>query len=197
MKNDISDIASYFNHLSATVKQLPFEDLEAVAQTLVNAYENERSIFMFGNGGSAALASHFACDLNKGTSNGNEKRFKVMALTDNVPLITAWANDSHYDQVFSQQISNFIQPGDIAFAISGSGNSPNVLNALQTARQARATTIGLTGFFHGGKMKPLCDLCMIVPSDNLQIVEDLHLCATHALFTCVRRKLQRYSAAFA
>jgi D-sedoheptulose 7-phosphate isomerase len=197
MANDITDIGSYFDQLSSTVKQLPFDTIEAVAEALLKAFERDHTIFIFGNGGSAALASHFACDLNKGTVNGSEKRFKVMALTDNVPLITAWANDRSYDQIFSQQISNFIRPGDVALGISGSGNSLNVLNALRSARQAKAITIGLTGFFHGGKMKSLCDLCMVVPSDNLQIVEDLHLCTTHALFTSVRRKLERYSTAFA
>ncbi len=197
MASEITDIESYFDQLSNTVKQLPFDTIEAVAEALLKAFESDHAIFIFGNGGSAALASHFACDLNKGTVNGTDKRFKVMALTDNVPLITAWANDTHYDQVFAQQMANFIRPGDIAFAISGSGNSPNVLNALKTARTAQATTIGLSGFFDGGKMKSLCDLCVVVPSNNLQIVEDLHLCATHALFTCVKRKLHRYSTAYA
>lgn len=197
MAGEITDIASYFDQLSRTIAQLPFNTIEAVAEALLKAFEGERTIFVFGNGGSAALASHFACDLNKGTLNGSDKRFRVMALTDNLPLITAWANDTSYDQIFSQQMSNFIRPGDVAFGISGSGNSANVLNALQTARRAGGSTIGLTGFFKGGKMQPLCDHCMVVPSDNLQIVEDLHLCTAHALFTCVRRKLQRYSAAFA
>ena len=117
-----------------------------MASLLVEAYEQERSIFLFGNGGSAALASHFACDLGKGAANGSKKRFRVMALTDNVPLMTAWANDSKYEDIFAEQLANFARPGDIAFAISGSGNSPNVLLALRSAKAIGSTTVGLGGF---------------------------------------------------
>ena len=159
-----------------------------MANLLVHAYENENSILLFGNGGSAALASHFACDLGKGTVNGSKKRFRVIALTDNVPLMTAWANDAKYEDIFAEQLANFARPGDLAFAISGSGNSPNVLRALRTARDLGSATIGLTGF-SGGKMRALCDACIVVPCDNMQIIEDLHLCVAHSLFTCVCAKL--------
>jgi D-sedoheptulose 7-phosphate isomerase len=155
---------------------------------LLDAYENGRMIYLFGNGGSAALASHFACDLGKGTIDGSKKRFRVLALTDNVPLITAWANDSRYEDIFAEQLANFVRKDDVAFAISGSGNSQNVLNALELAREAGATTIGLVGY-SGGRMKELCDVSMIVPSHNMQIIEDLHLCVAHALFSGVRRRL--------
>lgn len=167
---------------------MPFDDVDRVANLLVGAYEQERSIFLFGNGGSAALASHFACDLGKGTVDGSKKRFRVLALTDNVPLMTAWANDSKYEDIFAEQLANFARPGDIAFAISGSGNSPNVLHALRTARSIGSTTIGLGGFA-GGKMRDLCDACIVIPCDNMQIIEDLHLCVAHSLFTCVRAKI--------
>jgi D-sedoheptulose 7-phosphate isomerase len=161
---------------------------------LMRAYESGRTVFLFGNGGSAALASHFACDLGKGTINGAGQRFRVLALTDNVPLITAWANDAQYEDVFAEQLVNFVRPDDIALAISGSGNSPNVLKALKAARDASAFTIGLTGF-QGGCMRDLCDLCMIVPSDNMQIIEDLHLSVTHAIFTILRSKICERTAA--
>jgi len=167
---------------------MPFDDVDQVANLLVSAYEQERSIFVFGNGGSAALASHFACDLGKGTVNGSKKRFRVLALTDNVPLMTAWANDSKYEDIFAEQLANFARPGDIAFAISGSGNSPNVLHALRTAKNIGSTTVGLGGFA-GGKMRGLCDACIVIPCDNMQIIEDLHLCVAHSLFTCVRAKI--------
>jgi len=160
----------------------------------MRAYETEATIFLFGNGGSAALASHFACDLGKGTVNGIPKRFRVLALTDNVPLMTAWANDSRYDDIFAEQMSNFIRPHDIAFAISGSGNSPNVLTALRTAREAGAFTIGLTGF-QGGQMKAICDLCVVIPSNNMQMIEDLHLCVAHSLFTAVRQRIGKATEA--
>ena len=184
---DICDINAYFDCLSDTVQRLPFAALEEVAKILVRAYDRGNMIYLFGNGGSAALASHFACDLGKGTVNGSGKRFRVLALTDNVPLMTAWANDSRYEDIFAEQLSNLVCENDVAFAISGSGNSPNVLRALRVAREARAITIGLGGF-RGGRMKDLCDQCMIVPSDNMQIIEDLHLCVAHALFTAVRKQ---------
>jgi D-sedoheptulose 7-phosphate isomerase len=191
---EIASVESYFRLLSTTAGQLPFEAIEEVAATLVQAYESERTIYLFGNGGSAALASHMACDLGKGTVNGSKKRFRVMSLTSNEAMMTAWANDSNYHDIFAEQLANFVAPGDVAFAISCSGNSANVLNALRVARQARATTVGLAGF-QGGKMKELCDQCLIVPCDNMQIIEDLHLCAAHAVFTAVRRKVCHTSSA--
>jgi D-sedoheptulose 7-phosphate isomerase len=163
--------------------------MEAVAVQLELAYNDGRRVFAFGNGGSAALASHFACDLGKGTVQENgQKRFRVLSLTDNVPLLTAWANDTSYEMVFAEQLRNFVQPDDIAFAISGSGSSPNVLRGLEAARRAGAINIGLTGF-RGGKMRELCDICLIVPSDNMQTIEDFHLSVAHALFTVLRHRI--------
>ena len=191
--NKIVNCRSYFRSLSETIQKLPFKEIEAISEVLIDAYENSRMIFLFGNGGSAALASHLACDLGKGTVNGSGRRFRVLSLTDNVPLMTAWANDAHYEDIFAEQLENYVKPGDIAFAISGSGNSPNVLKALRSARTAGAITIGLGGF-QGGQMKALCDLCLVVPCDNMQMIEDLHLCISHALFTCIRRKLHDQAA---
>ncbi len=186
---EITDAATYFSKLSRVQERLPYAMIDQVAEVLLRAYEEERMIYLFGNGGSAALASHFACDLGKGTVGADSgKRFRVLALTDNVPMMTAWANDSRYEDIFAEQLQNFIRPNEVAFAISGSGNSVNVLNALELARSSQAFTIGLTGF-RGGKMKPLCDLCLVVPSDNMQLIEDLHLCVAHALFTVIRQKL--------
>jgi D-sedoheptulose 7-phosphate isomerase len=184
----MNDARAYFQALSRTIGDLPFASIEKVAARLMAAYDNSRTIYTFGNGGSASLASHFACDLGKGTVNGSHKRFRVVALTDNIPLLTAWANDSRYDDIFAQQLRNLVREGDIVFGISGSGNSPNILNALQVGREARATTLGLTGY-RGGRLKALCDECVIVPSDNMQIIEDLHLSVAHALFTVIRRSL--------
>lgn len=195
MVNSITQCRTYFELLSKTVQSIPFDDVDRVATLLVRAYEHERSIFLFGNGGSAALASHFACDLGKGTVNGSKKRFRVMALTDNVPLMTAWANDSKYEDIFAEQLANFARPGDLAFAISGSGNSPNVLNALTAANELGSTTIGLTGFA-GGKMRAMCDACIVVPCDNMQIIEDLHLCVAHSLFTCVCAKINHPDSSY-
>ena len=187
---------SYFVNLSETIGRMPFEAIDQVCEVLLRAYWEQRNIFVFGNGGSAALASHFACDLGKGTVNGAARRFRIFALTDNVPLITAWANDARFEDIFAEQIANFVQPEDVAFAISGSGNSPNVLNALHVARQAGATTIGLTGF-QGGKLRNSCDICVTVPSNNMQIIEDLHLSVAHVLFLRIREQISCKVAAFA
>jgi D-sedoheptulose 7-phosphate isomerase len=184
----ISNVSGYFERLSATTERIPLEALEQIGNILLAAYDADRMIFLFGNGGSAALASHFACDLAKGTINGSGKRFRALALTENVPLMTAWANDSRYEDIFSEQLANLVRQDDVAFAISGSGNSANVLRALGVAREAGAITVGLSGF-QGGKMKEACDVCMIVPSDNMQIIEDLHVCAAHALFTSIKQKI--------
>jgi D-sedoheptulose 7-phosphate isomerase len=192
----IYDVNSYFGSLSLTAKKLPFETIDQIASVLLGAYDAGHMVYLFGNGGSAALASHFACDLSKGTLNGTGKRFRVLALTDNVPLMTAWANDSRYEDIFAEQLANLVRADDVAFAISGSGNSPNVLRALAVAREAGAITVGLSGF-QGGKMKELCDVCMVVPSDNMQIIEDLHVCAAHALFTSIKAKICHATGAVA
>ena len=189
----INDSQSYFSMLAETVTQLPYRVIDRVADILLHAHETGRGVYLFGNGGSAALASHLACDLGKGTVNGSPKRFRVIALTDNVPLMTAWANDARYEDIFAEQLQNFVRPHDVVFAISGSGNSPNVLNALHVGRRAGAINIGLTGF-EGGKLRALCDICMVVPSDNMQVIEDLHLSISHALFTAIRSKLCNHSA---
>lgn len=187
---EIRNSEEYFGMYQPVVANLCHESIERATTEMLRAYDGGRSIFLFGNGGSAALASHFACDLGKGTVVGNNghRRFRVLALTDNVPLITAWANDSCYDQIFAEQLRNFVANGDVVFAISGSGNSPNVLKGLEVAQSYGARTIGLTGF-DGGKMKLLCDVCIIVPSNNMQIIEDFHLSVTHAIFSVIRQRV--------
>jgi D-sedoheptulose 7-phosphate isomerase len=185
---------AYFSRLAELVPRLPYETIDAIAGALFQAVAEGHSIFVFGNGGSAASASHMMCDLNKGSITTEQTtpapaRPKVIALTDNVPLLTAWANDRGYEHVFSEQLKGLAQRGDVVLAISGSGNSPNVLLALKTAREFGAFRVGLAGF-QGGRMKALCDLCAIVPSDNMQVIEDLHHATLHAIFTVVREKLR-------
>ncbi|MHB8217433.1 MAG: D-sedoheptulose-7-phosphate isomerase [Candidatus Sulfotelmatobacter sp.] len=192
-----NEITAYFDNVIDVIANMPFAEVGRIVGALMQAYESNRMIYLFGNGGSAALASHFACDLGKGTASGSGKRFQVLAFTDNVPLMTAWANDARYEDIFAEQLINFVEPNDIAFAISGSGRSPNVLKALRVAHEAGAFTVGLTGF-QGGDMVDLCDLCVIVPSDNMQIIEDLHLSVTHAIFTALRARIfQQNGAAIA
>jgi D-sedoheptulose 7-phosphate isomerase len=188
---EIFDARQYFEELQRVIIGIPHDGINLIADILVKANESGRMVYLFGNGGSASLASHLACDLGKGTAycNGG-KRFRVLALTDNLPTLTAWANDSSYEDVFSEQLRNFVQPHDIAFAISGSGNSKNVVNALRVAREAGATTVGISGF-QGGEMKALCDICVVVPSDNMQIIEDLHLAMAHSIFRIVYSRMSR------
>jgi D-sedoheptulose 7-phosphate isomerase len=188
---EILGARQYFEELQRVIAGLSHERLDQMADTLVKAYESGRVVYTFGNGGSASLASHLACDLGKGTAycNGG-KRFRVLALTDNLTTLTAWANDSSYEDVFSEQLRSFVQPQDVAFAISGSGNSKNVLNALQVAREAGATTLGISGF-QGGQMKSLCDICVVVPSNNMQIIEDIHLAMAHSIFRMVYSRMSR------
>jgi D-sedoheptulose 7-phosphate isomerase len=184
---------TYLRSVASVLRQLPFALIDSVTEALWKAYLEGKTVYVFGNGGSAALASHCACDLGKGTTTNGNRRFRVLALTDNIPLMTAWANDASYDDIFAEQLTPFIDKGDIALAISGSGNSPNVLKALLVARQAGAFTIGLTGF-QGGKMKRLCDLCIIVPSDNMQVIEDLHVSVNHSIFTALRSRMLEAAA---
>lgn len=188
----ITDFQSYFAKSHRVGRELPFAMIEQAAGVLYQAYEEGRSVFLFGNGGSAALASHFACDLAKGTvlPGRLSKRFRALSLTDNVALMTAWANDTAYERLFAEQLYNFIHADDVAFGISGSGCSPNVLLGLQAARESGALTVGLGGF-KGGKLPAVCDLCIIIPSDNMQIVEDFQLAITHALFTVLRHRIQQ------
>lgn len=140
-----------------------------------------------GNGGSAATASHFACDLAKGTAGKDDsrKRFKVIALTDSVPIITAWANDTAYQNIFLEQLKNLLDAGDVVIAINGSGNSKNVIKAVEYANAQKALTIGLTGF-GGGKLKGMVQECLIVPSHSLEQIEDVHLILEHILCSWLR-----------
>jgi D-sedoheptulose 7-phosphate isomerase len=183
----INTAANYFADLNRVLRRLPYHVVDKITAVLVQAYEENRTVYLFGNGGSAALASHSACDLGKGTAVKGRRRFRVLSLTDNIPVMTAWANDARYEDIFAEQLRNFVEKGDIVLAISGSGNSPNILNGLKVARETGAYTIGLTGF-QGGKMKDLCDLCLVVPSDNMQFIEDLHVCISHSIFTAVRHQ---------
>jgi len=190
LPNEAASTERYFRALSRLIPQLPYAAIDSIIDSLLHAFEEDRTVFVFGNGGSAASASHMMVDMNKGTAEAAQaKRLKVIALTDNVPLLTAWANDASYERVFSEQLKNFVQEGDVAFAISASGNSANVLLALQTARERGASTLGLTGY-EGGKMKSLCGICAVVPSDNMQMIEDMHHAMLHSIFTVVRTRLR-------
>ncbi len=163
------------------------QPLARLASILVEARQEGRRIFVFGNGGSAATASHFVVDLIKGAAAPAQKPFKAICLNDNMPTVSAVANDIGYEHVFATPLAALAEPGDVVIAISGSGNSANVLRALSVAREHTLMTIGLTGF-RGGKLKDMVDVAIVVPSESMQMIEDAHLTILHAVFVelCAR-----------
>ena len=190
MHTDIQRTArGYYKELKKVIDETDFDNIQKIAEVLLGVYENDKTVFIFGNGGSASTASHMAADFSKGTLknvyNADEKRFRVISLTDNVAAMTAFANDLSYDDMFSQQLHNLVRTGDVVIGISGSGNTPNVIKAFMHARQVGATTIGLLGFITGGKAKEFCDHCIIVPSNNYGIIEDFHASLGHVLTTAL------------
>src|SRR6266850_2394380 len=147
----------YKNDLLQAIETIDLAKVGEAIDVLAQAREENRHIFVCGNGGSASTASHFACDMVKGASFGRDLRFRIMALTDSLPTITAYSNDVSYDCVFAEQLKNFAQAGDVVMAISGSGNSPNVLRAVEYGKSIGCRTIALTGR-DGGKLAPLADV---------------------------------------
>jgi len=179
--------ADYLGETRGVMARLDADLIDRISEQIWQAYEQERTVYLFGNGGSAALASHLACDLAKGTAANGRRRMRAVSLNDNLALLTALANDLEYDEIFAEQLHH-IEPGDVALAISSSGNSPNVVRGLEVAQQAGATTVAITGF-KGGRVKSLCDICLVVPSDNVQYIEDSHLSVMHAIFSAVRQRM--------
>lgn len=158
-------------------------ELEKVGQAigiLTQARDEGRRIFVCGNGGSASTASHFVCDMAKGASFQRDKRFRIMALTDSLPTITAYANDVGYDCVFVEQLKNFAEPGDVVMAISGSGNSPNVLHAMEYANSIGCRTIALSGR-NGGKLGPMAQLNLQASIPHMGRIEDVHMIVMHMI----------------
>jgi len=165
------------------LKAIETVDLEKVNQAiaiLAQARDEDRHIFVCGNGGSASTASHFVCDMVKGASFNRAKRFRIMALTDSLPTITAYSNDVSYECVFVEQLKNFAQPGDVVMAISGSGNSPNVLRAVEYANSMGCKTIALSGR-NGGKLGPLAQLNIQVSNPHMGRIEDGHMIVMHMI----------------
>lgn len=174
------DVRNYFTTVQTILDTVPFEAVDAVVDILTRANRAGNTVFICGNGGSAATATHFGCDLAKRPVVENQPRFRVMALTDNNALMTALSNDIGYDQVFAEQLLPLVRDGDVLIGISGSGNSPNVLNAVTVAQAAGATTIGFCGF-DGGQLKQAVDLPVHIDYANMAMVEDVHLMLEHAI----------------
>ncbi|MCC6300314.1 MAG: SIS domain-containing protein [Anaerolineales bacterium] len=181
----MEQIRAYIAALRETVDRLPIDRVAQVVDVLQTARLNGRQVFIMGNGGSASTASHFVCDLAKNTRRPSLPHFRVIGLTDNMALFSAYANDEGYENVFAAQLANLIEPQDIVIAISASGNSTNVLKAVEEARRHSAFTIGFTGF-DGGRLGPMVDIQVHVNSHVIEHVEDIHLMLEHMIIKTLK-----------
>lgn len=188
----MTDAETYFADQLQIIGELnrhetPRANLDAVLQVIERARAERRQIFVFGNGGSASTASHFACDLGKNTVRDHLPRFRIIALNDNMPMFSAYANDEGYECVFVEPLLSLAEPGDVAIAFSASGNSPNVVRAIEAANARGVTTIGFAGM-GGGRLEQLAQYCIVVPSNSYEHIEDLHLMFCHALVYSLKRR---------
>jgi len=181
----LSYIQWYLEEVGSILEQLPKDQITQIIHTLEQARMERRQIFLIGNGGSAATASHFANDLLKATVAEGKPRMKAIALTDNIPIMLAYANDCGYETIFAEQLDALSAPGDLVVAFSGSGRSPNVIRALDLARERGLTTIGITGR-DGGDMRERCDICLIAPCEPMEQIEDIHVVLCHLIYSAIR-----------
>jgi D-sedoheptulose 7-phosphate isomerase len=183
--NDYSK--SYIDYLSSVLNNISLTDIEKFVEVLLEARERESSIFFIGNGGSAATASHFANDIAIGTR-ANEKPFRAISLCDNQAVITAIANDDGYEKIFTQQLQVLLKKQDVVVAISASGNSPNLLDAIDTAKKMNTVTVGISAF-DGGKMKEMVDISVHVPTEKGEYgpAEDAHMVLDHLVSNYLMR----------
>jgi len=178
-------IQSYISLLKGTMDQLPMQLILDVIGVLQKARMDGNQVFIMGNGGSASTASHFVCDLAKNTRLDGLPPFRVFGLTDNMAIFSAYANDEGYENVFSQQLANLIRPGDVVIGISASGNSRNVIAAMEEAQKHNAITIGFTGF-DGGRLGPMVNISIHVRSNIIEHVEDIHLMLEHMIVRWIK-----------
>lgn len=174
----INYINEYFEKLKKTIDNMDRYEIETFINVLLKARDEDKTIFIMGNGGSAATASHFVCDFAKGASYGKDIRFKFICLNDNVPIMMAYSNDISYDDIFVEQLKNQYQKGDVVIGISGSGNSKNVLKAIEYANANDGITVGITGY-DGGKLKQMAKYSVNTNVNDMQISEDIHMILDH------------------
>jgi D-sedoheptulose 7-phosphate isomerase len=188
------DVYPFLERVGRELLQVNPAEVRNLADAVYSCYERGQTVFLCGNGGSGSNASHFCEDLGKGTlrrehfDNDNKKRLRVLSLTDNTPYILAWGNDEGFDRVFLEQLKNLANPGDLLIAISGSGNSPNVLRAVEWANRNGLNTFGCTGF-SGGKLRTLAQQGLHVPLEDMGIVESIHLTAFHWVVDDLHRRI--------
>jgi D-sedoheptulose 7-phosphate isomerase len=184
----VDNVEAYLRRLHAALDTLPQDRLAELGEMLYRAYHNEKQVFTLGNGGSASTAGHMAADIAKNTIGPNMRRFRVLSLNDNTAMLTALANDLGYEHVFREQLQNLIRPGDLLIAVSASGNSENVLNAIRYAREQCAQVAALLGF-DGGEAARLADVPIVVASDHYGVVEDAHLIVNHIIVDYFKARL--------
>lgn len=189
----MDQIQFYLRDVNRLIAELPVAQLKAIVDRLLATYDEGRQVFLMGNGGSASTCSHIVNDFQKCIYHAGGKTFRCMSLTDNVALITAWANDTDYEQIFAEQLRPWVNSGDLVFCVSGSGNSANILNGARLAREMGAYTLGLTGY-EGGGLAPLVDEAIVVPSDNMQRIEDCHMVVLHLLFWRMLQEVEARSS---
>lgn len=182
MPDFTKQINGYFRRLTDVIAGLNRDEINNFMNVLLRARDNGKNIFIMGNGGSGATASHYCCDFNKGMSYQQQSRFKLICLNDNIPTMLAYSNDVGYDDVFIEQLKNFLQPGDLVIGISGSGNSKNVIKAIDYANENGAETLGLSGF-SGGLLKQRAKHSVHVNIDDMQITEDIHMALCHMMYS--------------
>ena len=181
-------IKDYIELEIQVLKNLELENINTAMNLIMQAYEEERNIYIFGNGGSSATASHFQNDFNKGISEYVEKKFNFICLNDNIPTLMAVANDIGFEEIFRFQLKNRLKKGDIIIAISGSGNSKNVINAVEYAKEQGNKVIGLTGY-KGGKLKELSDVSLHANVMSMQVTEDIHMFFDHLIMSIFYKTL--------
>ena len=178
-------VDDYLNRLALTLGRISREEINAVIEVLFLAWKQRKQVFILGNGGSAATASHMANDLCKLTAVEGKHRFKAFSLCDNMPLFSAWGNDTAYEYVFSEQLINYVEAGDVVIGISASGNSPNVLRAMETAREHGAVRVGFSGL-DGGQLRAHVEHYVLIPDDNIGRQEDGHMVLDHVIAHTLR-----------
>jgi D-sedoheptulose 7-phosphate isomerase len=183
-------LESYLQKVRLTIDGLPVGDVARAAEEIMRARATGKTVYVLGNGGSAATASHAATNWQKPHHDHDEGGVKTVSLVDNVALLTAWANDTSFENAFAAQLRSLLEPGDVLIAISGSGNSPNVLRAVEAARKAGAITVGFSGFA-GGALNRLVDVSVVVPCDSQEAIEDVHMMLVHALSVALKQSVVR------
>ena len=180
--------AQYTDKLKKALDTLPQKEFGEVVDAIMAVYETGHQVFLMGNGGSGATASHFVCDINKFACFGSNTRFKALCLNDNIPTMLAYSNDVSFEDVFLGQLRNFLNQGDLVIGISASGNSMNVIKAIEYANDTDARTIGFTGS-NGGTLAKVAQIAVKVPEDDMQRIEDIHLILAHIIAQQIRQKI--------